>query len=304
MDRKIQASCEEKIDLNRIPVGIILTDEMGIIRRMNCHAVRSVGGQCMVGTAVTTLFDIDKTRSTIGGEIFSITVAPLEGGDFRGKIYLLQSLEDVLQEESERKARETLEMVAEIAHEIRNPLGSIELLASLLRKTMRHERDVKRMNQIILSVKTINERISELLRLSKKRTFRNCSFSLNRLLLGLLCMPGQTESFLTTRLAAQEMVVYGDEKMLHHMFLNLLIQMLQIMPSEAGLIVEMTESRQEGKSYAEVTFMCSGEQSIFTNFDLALGLNLAIIHHITQMHNGIVHIGSHALSILLPVTES
>ncbi len=304
MDRKIQSDLEEEIVLNQIPVGVILTDEDGIVTGLNRHAEILAGGRCREGSPVSEFLDIHSSRFMIGGKTFSVTFSPFDRDDRHGTIYVLQSLEDFLQEESESKVRESSEMVAEIAHEIRNPLGSIELFASLLRKTAKGERDLNRINQIILSVKTINERISELLRMSKKRALRRQSFFLSHMILDIFRMPGQMDSFLTIHFPGKEMAVMGDEKMLRQMFLNLLIQVLQIMPPEARLTVNMARPVKGGKPYAEVTFLCEGEGSIFSQFDLALGLNLAIIHNITHMHNGIVNIGSNAISILLPEKES
>lgn len=303
MDTTIQPGHEEKIGIDLLPVGVILTDEVGIVRHINRQAEMRLGDRCPVGSAISALLDRHPTRIVIQGEVHGITVAPFEGAGYRGQIYILQSLEDVLREEAENKIRESGEMVAEIAHEIRNPLGSIELLASLLRKTMKDEKDIKRINQIILSVETINERISELLRLSKERALRKRSFSLRHLIQDILRVPGQTDSFLLIRLTEEELPVCGDEKMLRQMFLNLLIQVLQTMPPETRLHVEMAGHLREGRAYAEVAFRCEGERSIFQNFDLALGLNLAIIHNINHMHNGIVNIGRHAIAILLPMTE-
>ncbi len=60
------------------------------------------------------------------------------------------------------------ELSADIAHEIRNPLGSIELLASLLKKESNREKDIKRANQIMAAVKTVENAISELIHRSKK----------------------------------------------------------------------------------------------------------------------------------------
>jgi signal transduction histidine kinase len=304
MDRKIQPVDEEKIELNQIPAGIIITDETGVVHRFNSYAEELTGGRCRGRARIGDFLDMDKTRTMISGEFYNVTASPYREGDFRGTIYIIHSLEAVLQEESETKIREASEMVAEIAHEIRNPLGSIELFASLLKKTMAGDKDLKRIGQIILSVKAINERISELLQMSKKRALRKRIFSLSRLIHELVGMPGQAESFLTFHTNSRDMAVEGDEKMLRQMFLNLLIQVLQVMPPEARLTVEASRQTQKGKPYGGVSFTCEGEGTLFTHFDLAMGLNLAIIHNITHMHNGIVDIGRNAISILLPVNES
>jgi len=304
MDGKIQPADEEKIQLNQLPVGILIADESGIVHRFNRLAEKLTGGRCRGEARISDFLDLNQTRTTIGGDCFNVTASPFQQGGFRGTIYILQSLEAVLQEESESKIREASEMVAEIAHEIRNPLGSIELFASLLKKTANGERDLNRIHQIILSVKTINERISDLLRMSKERALRKRVFSLNRLIRELVGMPGQAESFLTFHSSGREMPVEGDEKMLRQMFLNLLIQVLQVMPPEAKLTVETAGQTQQGKPYGGVAFTCEGEGSLFTRFDLAMGLNLAIIHNITHMHDGIVNIGCNAISILIPVKKS
>ncbi|MDD5168477.1 MAG: histidine kinase dimerization/phospho-acceptor domain-containing protein [Syntrophales bacterium] len=303
MDRKLQTEREEKIELNQVPVGLILVDEGGLIRRLNSYAERLSGDVRLLGSGIGDFFDPSKTRQVIGGKTFHVTAAPFRSDELLGTIYVLQSLDDVLREESANNVREASEMVAEIAHEIRNPLGSIELFASLLRKTASGDKDRSRLNQIILAVKTINERISELLTLSKKRALRRRTFSLNRLLCDIFRLPDQTDSFLKTRFTEREMNVYGDEKILRQMFLNLLIQMLQIMPAEAKLSVESGILLRNGEPYASLTFLCEAEGSIFQNLDLPMGLNLAIIHNIAQMHSGIVNIGSNSISILLPATE-
>jgi nitrogen fixation/metabolism regulation signal transduction histidine kinase len=301
MDRKIQSRFEEKIDLNQIPVAVVITDESGIVIKLNRHAKKMANGRWRQGSSLSDFLNVHKTRTMIGGETFNVTFSPFRQGEVRGAIYVFQSLENILQEESEIKVREASEMVAEIAHEIRNPLGSIELFASLLRKAVKGERELNRASQIILSVKAINERISELLRHSKKRALRKQTLFLNRLIRDILIMPGQTESFLAFQMTGSEMPIEGDENMLRQMFLNVLIQLLQITPPEVRLSVGLTRSIRDDRPYAEVTFMCEGEASMFKNYDLVLGLNLAIIHNIILMHNGIVNIGSNAISILLPM---
>ncbi|MDQ5985492.1 MAG: Signal transduction histidine-protein kinase AtoS [Syntrophus sp. SKADARSKE-3] len=301
MDEKVQSNNEIQIDSDQLPAAMILADENGRVCKLNRYAEKLAGGRGLLGLPISELLDAGKTRSTIGGEVYHVSAAPFQKGVFTGTIYILTNLEHVLEEESAHKVRESSEMAAEIAHEIRNPLGSIELFASLLKKTARGEKDIHRINQIILSVKTINERISELLRMSKKRAVRKQAFSLNRLMADIFRMPGQTDTFLNLQFADQEMSVLGDEKMLRQMFLNLLIQSLQILPPTARLSVETGMSLRDGNPYAEVTFRYEGEGSLFMNFDLPLGLNLAIIHHITHVHQGIANIGSNAISILLPV---
>ncbi len=55
------------------------------------------------------------------------------------------------------------EVAANIAHEMRNPLGSIELFASLLMKDMKEQRHQGKLSHIITSVKNMDNKISNLL---------------------------------------------------------------------------------------------------------------------------------------------
>ena len=61
------------------------------------------------------------------------------------------------------------ELSADMAHEIRNPLGSIELLASLLKKESKRKKDINRANQIIAAVKTMENKISQLIHRFKNK---------------------------------------------------------------------------------------------------------------------------------------
>jgi len=65
------------------------------------------------------------------GRTFRISVGRLENLELRGYVYIIDDVSHIKQLEAERQRDEKLvlmgEMAANIAHEIRNPLGSIEL---------------------------------------------------------------------------------------------------------------------------------------------------------------------------------
>ena len=93
---------------------------------------------------------------------------PAGQGCSAGKVVTLQDITQVkkLKEQATRSGRLAAmgEMAVKIAHDIRNPLGSIELFASLLKKDVEGDEDKKMIVEHISSgVRSINHIISNLL---------------------------------------------------------------------------------------------------------------------------------------------
>ena len=75
-----------------------------------------------------------------------------------------------LEEQAERTSRLTAmgEIAVSIAHEVRNPLGSIELLASVLKQEVKDDADKKKLTEHVLAgVKSIDCIINNLLLFTK-----------------------------------------------------------------------------------------------------------------------------------------
>jgi len=101
---------------------------------------------------------------------YEVITRRLEDGSF---IILIRDLTEIntLREELERNRRLAAvgTLAAGIAHEIRNPLGSIALFASLLMKEQRNERDLERLSQIIAAVRGMDNKISNLMLFARKQ---------------------------------------------------------------------------------------------------------------------------------------
>ncbi|MEA3438260.1 MAG: PAS domain S-box protein, partial [Thermodesulfobacteriota bacterium] len=100
----------------------------------------------------------------------SLSISPLTTpqGQKRGFVLTLQDITQMkkLEEQASRSGRLTAmgEMAVKIAHEIRNPLGSIELFASTMKKDLEDFEEPRVLSEHISScVKSINSIISNLL---------------------------------------------------------------------------------------------------------------------------------------------
>jgi two-component system sensor histidine kinase FlrB len=234
-----------------------------------------------------------------------------------GSVIILQDVSRlrILEEQAERTNRLAAmgEIAVSIAHEVRNPLGSIELLASLLRKELEGDDDKKRVAEHILSgVKSIDYIINNLLLFTKQQypVFKCIDFHglLEETLVFVMPTLRQGKIELIKRFNALNPRVRGDSELLKQVVLNLLWNALQAMP-QGGKLTVSTETAEKGlgftheAGYLTVKFIDSGvgisdhdKEKIFSPFfstkEKGMGLGLTIAHTITGTHEGMIEVMS------------
>jgi len=275
---------------------------------------------------------ISKTETKLitqeGTELFiSINIHLLRDarGKTIGKIIVIQDITRLkkLEEQAERRNRLMAmgELAVNIAHEIRNPLGSIELFASLLKRELKDNPDnLKLVEHIISSIKSLNHTLSNLLLFTKtqKPAFTDidihefldnaASFINYNLKQNNICLKRIYES--------KNPIIKGDGELLKQVFFNLTLNAIQAMPEGGTLTIstkvldgkfnrkENNEKNINGKNMnrlnlVEIKFVDSGNgipegyiKSIFTPFfttkERGTGLGLAIVHNIIDSHNGFI----------------
>jgi signal transduction histidine kinase len=216
------------------------------------------------------------------------------------------------------------EMVVKIVHDVRNPLGSIELLASLLRKELSQDDDRRIMaEQIAFGVRTINHALSNLLffthipkpRMRGVPLVKIIDESLQVVSHGLL----RRRIVLSVRVSPNTRV-FGDEALLKQVFLNLALNALQSMPGGGTLeVVEETSMLEECDGFTEFVVRDTGSgipeeqlhrvfDPFFTTREKGTGLGLTIVHNILQAHGGAILVESvlgkgTAFRMRLPISE-
>ena len=311
--------------------GVIVTDLNGKIQTMNSCAEMFTGvyQANVIGQHISILFgdmavndwptinlaEYFKGESghkvKINGRTLEIFCSPFKspGGATIGNVFVLRDITRVEKLEDMSKRTEKFaamgEMAANIAHEIRNPLGSIELFASLLLKNLQEKKDRERVVQIISSVKNVDNKISNLLMFTRKQSPKMEKIDLQQILTEVLDFSEQImeqgDIDISVKYAADQACIEGDAEMLKQVFLNIILNAQQAMPD--GGILEIKSITSSGgimpgdSPVAEIVFQDSGpgipEENLSRIFDPffstkegGAGLGLAIVHNIVSQHNG------------------
>jgi len=252
MERKISTQLLGKITWDDIPIPLIVTDREGVPVGWNRGGASFVGE--MEPSGVSRLPAGKKGDHVwLSGHRYRNVVIPWS---LSGDPYLLHLLlrdERPEEREEQKELKDAVSYVADIAHEIRNPLGSIELFASLLRKSLMNENDLRRIDQIIEAVHLINGRITGLIDTMKKKTVHNDKISLGKLLSDILGDPQLWGTFLLCQFTHQDLFIRGDERLLKHLFLVLFVALLSGTPPGAQLEIRTSVGAENEQLYGHVT---------------------------------------------------
>lgn len=341
--------------LNNLTTGVVVTDMNHRIREMNlcAESIFETVGQ-RTGERVEELFRdvpedflrslIDRAlqRSETGlrlpsnGKTLEVSGSYLRDGSGRpvGKIFLVRDVTRLgkLEEMVKRNEKITAmgELAANFAHEIRNPLGSIELFSSMLLKDLKSKRDRDRVGHIMHSVKRMNRKITDLLSFTETvRIPEFESLDLHRIIeevnAFILQIVDSEEISVNVRLACDDPVIRGSREMLKHVFLNLYLNAVQAIEKRGTIEIETRHSelflREEGVLPAvEIRFSDDGTgispdvlekifDPLFSTRESGSGLGLASVHRIIQMHGGLIHAengsaGRTVFTVLLPLGGS
>ena len=221
------------------------------------------------------------------------------------------------------------EMAANIAHEIRNPLGSIELFAGSLRKDLEGFNELEKIAEHISSgVSSINNIISNMLLFvnsHQKPEFQLvdiCDILKNSLFFSDYLLNWNNGIKLVTNFYSKPLIINGDSELLKQVSLNLILNAIQAMPNggRLGISTRKVKGQKKGEYLAQIVFDDNGMgismdnmskifNPFFTTKNRGTGLGLSIVHSIVKIHDGIIEIDNSARGgtvciVTLPLCEN
>jgi PAS domain S-box-containing protein len=215
------------------------------------------------------------------------------------------------------------EMAVHMTQELKNPLGSLELSASMLKRELRDDHGNERLvGQMLRAIRTMDHLLDNYVTFSSlpapltvqieaRQWLEETAARLEDLARekGIVCV---------RRYGHHRETIFGDAELLQQLSLNLGLNAVESMANGGELRIETgtVAATAERPGYFEVKFIDQGcgiaeelQEKIFDPFfttkDRAGGLGLAIVHHITEAHGGLIQLASRpghgtTISVLLP----
>ncbi len=308
--------------LESISAGVVVVEREGLIVAFNRAAERmtSFRREEVEGKPFGLLFPERWLREgrvleeRWGQKWIRVVPSPLKGEAARGWVLVLEDVTELKKWQQQAMRNEGLsamgEVAAQVAHEIRNPLGVIKLFASLLRKEFNGDgRREELLEHILIGVKEIEGVLGNLLLFVRPQApvFRTIDLRapLREVLSFVAPLLEENGIRMVERISRSPLEIEGDGELLKQVFYNVVLNAVQAMPEGGTLRVSTTRrrSRIKGQRMVEVAVADSGVgippedlQRIFSPFfttkERGTGLGLTVVHRIVEVHGGLVEVES------------
>ena len=336
-NRDLERSLREKQEaqeylrtiLERLPCGVFVLEKNGAMTLCNpmaadvLHKARDRSGH-FKNDELRNLFAIsaaarrEESEITLMAEgekkVLATSGTPLEdeSGRALGTLHIIRdvTLVKALEEKNQRGERLAAmgEMAAELAHEIRNPLGSIELFASLLSRECGGETSLWAEN-IRISARSLNTIVSNMLHFSGPLSPVFVETDIHGVIreIGDFCAPMMHQRNVCWEMAlnADNALVWADRGLIKQLMLNLIFNAMKAMPSEGSLTVSTrnTVGGDSRRRRLELQIKDTGVgiapehldkifDPFFTTNRNGTGLGLSIVNQIVTSHSGEIMVSS------------
>lgn len=313
--------------LDSLVSGVVVIGQDGLVQTVSesFRKVPGAGAENGIGQSYETFFQYNASllaavsqelsqptanshyygRVDLGTSLFDVFTSPLIiGGERHGVILVFVDITEAARAQAELRRSHALtavgQMTTQIAHEIKNPLGSIRFAAEVLKRqgATNAENDLSTINVIERSVDHLAAICAELSEFARPKKLNRVETDMNNLLDELLPM-------VADRLNSKQMQVvkryssgiptgYYDGTELRKLFLNLIINAVEA--SEPQSSIEL-RTRLNGSQDLIVEIVDHGAgmdtetqrrlfEPFFTTKEKGTGLGMAIAKQIADLHSG------------------
>jgi two-component system sensor histidine kinase HydH len=223
-------------------------------------------------------------------------------------VVTVQDVTEIRREGEEDGRRQRLEalgrMAAELAHEVRNPLGAIRLFATLLCEDLAHRPSWREMaEQVLQASSRLEVTVSNLLAFAAPTRAELRETDLCRLARETCALLGPTSRARGVLLAgpaeAEVCPVWGDPEGLSQVLLNLVGNALAATAGGGRILVQVQRLASQSRLVVQDSGCGIASEDLPRVFDPffsrtagGTGLGLSIVHRIVESHGGSVRLDS------------
>jgi len=235
-----------------------------------------------------------------------------------GEIGFLAKTMEEMRSNIVKRDRQLKTMLAGVAHEIRNPLGGIEIFAGLLAQELERDAEQKRrVERIVKEVKNLKRIVNDFLEYARPTTPNRQRCRISDMYDDVLAFVSHHLTDRGVDISLREenegTVVFADPRHLKQVFLNLIRNSIEAMPDGGQIRINV---RQPVGEFVEISFEDTGEgvsaetaerlfDPFFTTRQEGTGLGLAMVKKLIEDTGGQIEAQSERdkgllLRIILP----
>jgi signal transduction histidine kinase len=276
-----------------------------------------------------TVTSIRVTKATYHGRMiaqvadepksFDVYSSPLAIDGDRGQIVTLVDATEAAESERTLRRSESLAAVgqatAQVAHEIRNPLGSIRLGVSMLRDSVSNDQDALNTIELVeRGISHLNKLVVDVTQYSRQKELERSTVDLHESLERSIDLVSERirekNATVEREFAGRSIVGQWDPYQLRQVFVNVIANAVDASQenSEVMISTELLPSESNGdgqppKTYARITIADQGKgmdkatrdrifEPFFSTKKRGTGLGLAIVKQIVEQHGGRISVAS------------
>jgi len=247
---------------------------------------------------------------TVGVQISPLLDAE---GQKIGTNFVMTDLTELRKLQEQIKEKEQLaylgELSAAVAHEIRNPLNSIELFVGLLKRhTLSGSKQFQNIQKIQTEIQALNAIVTNFLRFARPPQLEIQSFKMTELFQEILLLAESAvqKKNISVRMNVREeaALLKGDFNQLKQACLNVVLNAIQALDNDGKLTLSASfDQEKDDRNWIVIEISDTGEgisgsdlERIFEPFystrTLGTGLGLPIVRNIIHSHHGTIFVES------------
>ena len=262
------------------------------------------------GRSIARVDDEDKA--------FDVYSSPLAINGDRGQIVTLVDATEAAESERTLRRSESLAAVGrattQVAHEIRNPLGSIRLGVSMLRDSVNDQDALNTIELVERGIKHLNKLVVDVTQFSRQKELERSTVDLHESLERSIDLVSdkilEKNAIIEKHYAGGPIVGQWDPYQLRQVFVNVIANAVDASQENAAVLIstevlapESNGDGQQPKTYARITIADHGKgmdkatrdrlfEPFFSTKKRGTGLGLAIVKQIVEQHGGRISVAS------------